>query len=339
MMKFKSVIFDPIFRLGLLCLSLMAGLNSCSVVWMDQENCPQGLSLKFVYDHNMEYADAFNQKVHCVSVLVFDKDGHHLTTLVETSEALKDEDYRMKLDMEPGDYTLVAYGGLPCEDRSFNITPMGTRANSNLHISDLYAEMEHEDFVSDDAKHDFYHGMHNFSVAAKKVSEEEVSLIKNTNNIRIVLQQLNGEEMTADQFSFEITDDNSYMNHQNEVIPAGTVTYLPYSTGETTVGSAEDGETPIHAVYAEFSTSRLTTGTSPKLVIRNIEKDRDVINIPLNTYLLLLKSQKYDNMDSQEYLDRESDWSVVFFLDPGHRWINTHIVVNDWTVRINNTEL
>lgn len=339
MMKIKSVIFDPVFRLGLICLSLVMGLSSCSLVWMDQENCPQGLSLQFVYDHNMEFTDAFNQKVHCVSVLVFDEKGNHIVTLEETSDALRNEDYRMTLDMEPGDYTLVAYGGHPCEDRSFNITQYGTRSASDLHISNLYAEMEHDNFVSDDQKHDFYHGAHSFSVSSRKVSEEKVFLKKNTNNIRVVLQQLNGEEMTAGQFTFEITDDNSCMNHQNDVVSKGTVQYLPYATGQSTVGTAADGETPVHAVYAEFSTSRLTTGTSPKLVIRNAESNEDVVNIPLNNYLLLLKSQKYSDMSDQEYLDRESDWSVVFFLDPGHRWINTHIVVNDWTVRLNDTEL
>lgn len=336
MMKIKSVIFDPIFRLGLACLSLVMGFNSCSLVWMDQEDCPQGLSLQFVYDLNMEFTDAFNKKVHCVSVLVFDEDGNHLTTLEETTDALRDENYRMELDLEPGNYTLVAYGGHPCENSSFSIPQFGTKSSD--HISSLYAEMEHDNFVSDDAKHDFYHGIHSFSVVENKVSQEKVYLTKNTNNIRIVLQQMNGEAMSASDFTFEITDDNSIMDHKNNVVPAGTVTYLPYATGEAVVGTAENGETPFYAAYAEFSTSRLTTGTSPKLVIRSVKEDRDVINIPLNTYLLLLKSELYKDMSNQEYFDRESVWSMVFFLDPGHRWINTHIVVNDWTVRINDSE-
>lgn len=337
MMKIKSVIFNPIFRLGLFCLSLVMGFNSCSMVWMDQADCPQGLSLRFCYDYNMEFTDAFNKKVHCVSVLIFDENGNHVTTLEETGDTLKNADYRMKLYLEPGDYTAVAYGGHPCEGRSFNITQFGTKAPSL--ITDLYAEMEHDDFVSEDEKHDFFHGAQSFSVAAKKVSEETVSFTKNTNNIRIVLQQLNGDPITADMFSFEITDDNSYMNHQNEVEPKGVVTYRPFVTGQATVGTEEDGNTPVHAAYAELSTSRLTTGTSPKLVIRNVEKDKDVINIPLNNYLLLLKSEKYKDMSDQEFLDRESDWSIVFFLDPGHRWITTHIVVNDWTVRLNDIGL
>lgn len=336
-MNIRSVIINPVIRLGLFCLSLMMGFNSCSLVWMDQEDCPQGLSLKFVYDYNMMHTDAFNTKVHCASVLLFDQDGNYLQTIHETSDAIKDKDYRMNLELEPGDYTLVAYGGYPCEDRSFNITSFETKSPN--HISGLYARMEHYDFVSQDAKHDFFHGTHSFTVTENKVSQETVSLVKNTNNIRIVLQQLNGSEMSHKDFSFSITDDNSLMDHTNKVVSAGTVSYLPYSSGDAVVGTAEDGETPIHTVFAEFSTSRLTTGTSPKLVIRSIQKDKDVINIPLNTYLLMLKSEQYKDMSNQEYLDRESDWSIVFFLDPGHRWITTHIVVNDWVVRLEDIGL
>ena len=54
---------------------------------------------------------------------------------------------------------------------------------------------------------------------------------------------------------------------------------------------------------------------------------------------LLLKSELYAEMGAQEFLDRESEWSLVFFLDDGLRWLNTRIVINDWVVRINHTEM
>ena len=63
------------------------------------------------------------------------------------------------------------------------------------------------------------------------------------------------------------------------------------------------------------------------------------INIPLNTYLLLLKSELYADMPAQEFLDRVCEWSLVFFLDSGNRWYNARIIVNDWVVRINNSDL
>ena len=334
-MKLKSVIFNPAVRMGLMSLILAMGLISCNLVWDEHVECPTGVRLKFVYDRNMEYANAFHSKVHCVSVLVFDAEGNYLTTIEENSEVLKDEAYRMEIELEKGDYTFVAYGGLACDDKSFNI-PVMTPTRAISHIDGLYAEMEHEDFVSDDLKHDFFHGARSVTISENTYQEEVISLTKNTNSIRIILQQANGKPLSADEFTFTITDDNSYMDKANNVVPKGNVTYKPWSSGDAEVGTATDGETPVTVAYAEFSTSRLTTGTSPKLIVSNADSGEDILNIPLNNYLALYKSDRYSDMSMQEYLDRESEWAIVFFLDDGMRWINTRIVVNDWVVRINH---
>ena len=169
--------------------------------------------------------------------------------------------------------------------------------------------------------------------------EKTIYLKKDTNNIRFALQQMNGEAITADEFDVTIVDDNTVLDWQNEPMPAGLVTYKPWAKGETVIGSGEDGETPVTAAYYELSTSRLTTSTSPRLIVYNKEKGENIINIPLNTYLLFLKSELYAEMPAQEFLDRESEWSLVFFLDSNNRWYNTRIIVNDWVVRINNSEM
>ena len=44
-------------------------------------------------------------------------------------------------------------------------------------------------------------------------------------------------------------------------------------------------------------------------------------------------------MPAQEFLDRVSEWSLVFFLDSGNRWYNARIIVNDWVVRLNQAIL
>jgi len=334
----RSVIFNSAVRMGLLGLILTMGLVSCNLVWEEHVECPTGVRLKFVYDRNMEFANAFHSMVHCVSVLVFDAEGNYLTTIEESGEPLQDEAYRMQIGLEKGDYTFVVYGGLACDDRSFSIPTM-TSTRSISHIDRLYAEMEHEDFVSDDLKHNFFHAARSITISENTYQEETVSLTKNTNSIRVILQQINGKTLSADDSIFAVTDDNSFMDGQNNVIPKGDVTYKPWSSGDMTVGVAEDGETPVTVAYAEFSTSRLTTATSPVLAVDNAKTGESVLNIPLNNYLALYKSDRYSDMSMQEYLDRESEWVIVFFLDDSLRWINTRIVVNDWVVRINNMDM
>ena len=178
-------------------------------------------------------------------------------------------------------------------------------------------------------------------------------MIKDTNNFRIVLQQMNGEVISDKEFECYITDDNSYLNFNNDVISKGTVTYLPWVQGQAIVDDSTwqdeslDQPGPVAAAYYELSTSRLIArpeginGLNPnaRLIVKSVEKQREVINIPLIKYLMLYRSQLYDSMDEQEFLDRESEWTMAFFLDSNNRWVNAYIIVNDWVVRINDAEL
>jgi hypothetical protein len=129
------------------------------------------------------------------------------------------------------------------------------------------------------------------------------------------------------------------MNSSNDVVPNGMITYSPWTMGEQTIGVNEDGDTPISVAYAEFSTGRIMSGSGSRLTVARKDDGRVVFTIPLDKYLLLHRSELYSDMPVQEYLDREDEWSIVFFLDSGLRWLNTHIIINDWTVRLNNIGL
>ena len=165
-----------------------------------------------------------------------------------------------------------------------------------------------------------------------------VEMRKNTNNIRVVLQQMNGDPVNPKDFEFGITDDNTLFAWNNDLIPNGDVVYSPWAKGQGSAG-VTDGGSEVFVAYAEFSTSRLMTKNSPRLIVRRASDKSEVINIPLNNYLLLLKSELYAQMDPQEFLDRESEWSLFFFLDEDGAWIKTYIKINDWTVRLNDSEM
>ena len=55
-------------------------------------------------------------------------------------------------------------------------------------------------------------------------------MMKNTNNIRLVLQQANVKSLQAYDFVFRITDDNSLMDKENAIVRNGLVTYKPWET-------------------------------------------------------------------------------------------------------------
>ena len=80
------------------------------------------------------------------------------------------------------------------------------------------------------------------------------------------------------------------------------------------------------------------TTNNPRLTIYSHQQQETVVDIPLNKYLLLLKSEKFAGMADQEYLDRENLWSIIFLLND-YTWHDVRIVINDWTVRQDNIQL
>ncbi len=322
-----------ILILLLVCPWMM--FTSCDYIHEDLMPCERGVSLRFVYDYNMEYANAFPSKVHCLTLYIYDSEGNYVDTRVEKTDVLKDENYRMKIDLEPGDYSLVAYGGIACDNRSFSITDEPSEPTDQL--TDLSALMSHNNLTSDKLLHDFFYGKLDVSIKDNLYKDETVYMMKNTNNIRIILQQMNGKPVSDEDFTFRIVnDDNTLFAHDNSLIENGAITYSPWAQGQRTVGQGEDGTGKVTVAYAEFSTSRLTVGNHPRLIITNKANGKDVMNIPLNDYLLLLKSDRYADMEDQEYLDRENEWSMIFFLDADNLWVNAQIIINDWVVRLNN---
>ncbi len=308
----------------------------CEKIYTDQSDCPRGVELRFVYDYNMEYSDSFNTQVDCLTVHVFDSDGNHVDSFEEMGAPLTDENYRMTLDLDEGRYSFVVYGGMACELSSFKLMSP-TRAESDM--EKMYVSLDCDNSRSENKLHDLFHGMTEVYVRNDDYVKSTVKLTKNTNNLRVVLQQLSGEPLDSSQFHFEITDDNSLFAFDNSLVPTDDIHYLPWATDDGVVGSWDDTQTPVAVAAAEFSISRLTTGTSPRLTITENDTQQTVLSIPLREYLLLLRSQLYDQMDEQEFLDRQSRWSLIFFLDKDNRWAESRIVINDWVVRINDTNL
>ena len=332
----KRNIISRIIGVALSVASMNFAFSSCENIYEDLDPCPHGVSLRFIYDYNMEYANAFHKKVDCLTLYIYDEEGNYVDTRTVTGAELQDEGFRMKLELEKGNYRFVAYGGLACDKSSFTL--IQTPGPGTIYTN-LQAKMDADCLTIPERKklHDMYWGQLTLSTA-DLYQEGVVEMMKNTNNIRIILQQMNGEAVNNKDFDFEITDDNTLFSWNNDLIPNGTVKYTPWSQGQASTGLTDDSKEVVVA-YAEFSTSRLMPPNSPKLLIRRNSDGEEIVNIPLNNYLLLLKSDLYSKMDAQEFLDRESEWSMIFFLDSDQKWLRTYIKINDWTVRINDAEM
>jgi len=82
----------------------------------------------------------------------------------------------------------------------------------------------------------------------------------------------------------------------------------------------------------------LVMENNPVLTITNGEGEK-VLSIPLIDYALLVKGFYNRDMDNQEYLDRQDEFNMTFFLDEDDRWVDSYIIINSWKVVLNNEDL
>ena len=311
-------------------------LVSCDI-YDDLPPCPRGVNLRFTFDYNLEQKDSFNASVHCLTLFIYDEQGNFCKTITEVGDKLKDKNFHIPIELAHGNYRILGYGGMACENRSFD--PVETPAIGSK-LTDLQVEMHQKDAVSNVALHDFFYGAMDFTVYGEMHRDTTLNLMKNTNKIRVMLKHSNGLPLEADSFKFSITDDNTLFDYNNHLLANGGVTYLPWEKGEALYTKAVDDEVEkTNAAFATFSTSRLMAGKSNRLKICRASGGEPIVDIDLNQYLLLLNDQQYGALGAQEFLDRESDWTLEFFLNENNIWIRTYIIVNDWVVRINDTEL
>ena len=88
-----------------------------------------------------------------------------------------------------------------------------------------------------------------------------------------------------------------------------------------------------------MTVNRLFTGKNPKLCVLKHETGEKIFQIPLIDYVLLVKGKYNRAMSNQEYLDRQDEYSFIFFLDANNNWLSSHIFINSWRVVLNETEL
>ena len=333
--------------IGLLAMTLAGGMAvSCSgLIYEDEGDCAVSYRVKFRYDMNMKFADAFAHEVHSVTLYVLDEDGSIVWSKTESGDALTVEGYSMEVDVPAGKYGLLAWCDAD-EYKSWTFPQAKVR-------NDLGCALNHKSDTdgsayTDGRIDDLYYG---YLAEADFTADEgtvmvTLPLMKNTNNFKVVLQHLSGKPVDKDKFDFFITDDNGKMDWDNSLIPCDNVTYRAWSvsSGSAEVGTrsvaelAEATET-FGVALAELTTGRLVMGHKPRLHIRNKETGATVLSVPLIDYALLVKGRYNEAIPDQEYLDRQDDYNLVFFLDKNENWANSFIYINSWKVVLQSTDL
>ena len=332
--------FEKMRMWSLLATVLGVTMVSCSNI-LDEEDvdCSVEYRVKFKYDHNMKFADAFANEVRSVTLYAFDENGKFVYQRTEQGDMLGEDGYTMPVEVNPGNYRFITWAGLEGEE-SFSV-PVLTQGVSTIdeltcRMNRISTRSDGRAIVNEDLK-PLWHGEvtnHSFTSRAAMEQVLTIPLMKNTNNVRIVLQHLSGSPVEVDKFTFTITDENGWMDYDNSLLEDEQLTYYAWRTDDGVAELNADGsraQTSIGVAIAELTVGGLVMENNPILTITNHEGEK-VLSIPLIDYALLVKGFYNRDMDNQEYLDRQDEFNMTFFLDEDSHWISSSIQINGWKI-------
>ncbi len=315
-------------------------LPGCSLVTEDLDPCPEELRLKFKYAY-LKDTDAFRYEVNSINVWAFDQQGLPVWSGSASGPQLKDEDFYLQTTLGEGTYDFVAWCGLDGND-SFELATYTPVSKTDLEVKMKTLEEDNK-HISKTHLQGLYHGVvENVEYKANPLNSNiknvTITLMKDTKDIRVMLQHLDGTEINNRDFSVTITDANSEYAWNNALLPSPIVTYEPWNTKYGVVSAPETQNvetrdiTTIASLLFEVSTGRLMENSNSILTVHRNWDNRDIIRIPLVDYLLLIRGY-YGNIPDQEYLDLQDDYSMVFFIDSSSNWyIAAGIYINGWAV-------
>ena len=306
------------------CLLLLLVLFSCTSI---DETLPEcRLYVRFRYDYNMEFSDAFASQVNRVDVFVFDKDDTFVMKKSEQGETLGGGSYRMPLPLPAGEYRIAAWAGM--SDDFEMPEPVAGKTT----LEELTVRMKREEsLVHNKALNPlWYGGVQAVSFTGRQEQTETVSLIKDTNKFRFILQKSGpGEELDINDCLFEIRADNGYYDWNNDLLDDDMISYRPYY-----LEKVEDV-----GIVVEMNTMRLLEHKKVYLTLTRKSDGKELMKIDLIPYLLLTKMEGH-NIPAQEYLDRQSEYAIVFFYNPELlNFLSTKIVINGWTIWLKGEDL
>lgn len=326
-------------------MAVLTAFSSCSLVFDDELQPCYYVHLN--YDYNLKNSDATAAEVEEANIYLFDESGK----MVWESGLLKGDElracnYTVELPVKPGTYHIIAWGGtsdqgsfsLQRENMDYNAVKEELRQHLNLKGS------EDSELYHDEKLDRLFHGSDDKLVlepGQRKVCN--LRLVKDTNHVQVMLNNVDGSELDPNQFHFEIEADNSRLDHNNMPITfARHKTHCFAKRYFTTDDEDELGDitrafakvqTKVTGVVAEHSISRIMENEDMRLRVYHGENWDKIIDIPLRRYLAASKGDNYSHMSDQEYLDRQDEYHVVFFLDHNNRWNKSLcIYINNWRI-------
>ena len=272
------------------------------------------LYVRFRYDYNMEFADAFYAQVDKVELYVFDKNGKYLFKQAEEGSALSTGNYLMEVELPVGQYQFMAWAG--ARD-SYDITSLTPGVST---LTDLKLKLKREASLIINKRMEtlWYGEVINVNFDGTVHQTETINLIRDTKIVRFGFQSYTGSwTLDMNDYDYEIIESNGH----NSLLDDDVLSFRPYYMEQKDPATA----------YVDMNTMRLMEDRKTRLVLTEKASGKRVFDINLIDYLAMTNAEG-KNLSTQEYLDRQSNYHIIFFLSES--WLAVQIVVNGWVHRI-----
>lgn len=340
----------------------VTALTSCDSAVFDYEgDCEPTYTLKLIYDKNLKWADAFANEVKSVRLFAFDPNGTLVKEWFENSQILEEDDYSINLDLPAGKYRLVAWCGTEnpqAEEQHFTLshTTIGETIHEELTCKINRKADPDYPAVSDKRLEFLFHGDLDVELPEDEDGGDylyKMSLTKNTNHLRVVLQHLSGKDLDVSQFSFRLEEANGFYHHTNNLLDDQIITYKAYKTSSGVASIIRDQEKSAiktrdyldaKTAIADISTGRMMADRKKNMIltITNAE-GKDIARVPVIDYALMAKDYYEDayghTMTDQEFLDRNDEYIMTFFIDDNMEWYSAEIYILSWRIVLHDYDI
>lgn len=272
-----------------------------------QENLSEcDLYLRFRYDYNMESQDLFASQVGRVKVYLFDNDGKYHSTISQSGDPLKNNDFFIHIPYEHRDHTIVVWAD--STNNSYDLTDM----TSGNQIDLLLLHYKPSQLLGNQKIDNLWHsGPTKLKFDEDYNTQQTVSLLKNSNDFYIRLVDASATPITA---AVKITASNGSYNYQNEYLTTNLpITYTPhkYENGTSEIRT-------LRLLESDLTSLSITDQAGQPITIGGANE--------LNLIEYLLKSTP-KGMGFQEYLDRCYNWQITITIDQSRALM---ISINNW---------
>lgn len=314
----------------------MAALTSC--IDQDLSNCPKGvpITIKFEYSYNESGDNLILTDVTRMDLYAFDQNGMLVAHQRAEDAAFKDE---MTIELAPGKYSFVAWGGEVNSDSYKTNTTVGTTAYEQARL-----QLECVDGSPKSPKpYNLFFGSLGVTDVSKSTNTATISLVKNTKNITVVAKGLDlrlptppasGDNNALDQFTVQITGDNAYYKFDDSFDVSNTalsnVLYAPYMRTATSKEITTDFR--VMRLARQQAQTRAVTDNVIKLQIYDklnaqMISEYDLIDEIIAQHPLI-------NTNPNAELDKYSDYKIEVVFS--YNGTNVYVEVNNWKVRVIN---